>query len=114
MRSGVCNDPDIDCWKLHSFPVLRELTVGDDCLHFVKEVKLIGLDRLEKVEIGRNCFRESEGCFEVSKCDALKSVKMGKGCCVKWNSFVMKNCGVEEVSIGDGCFVNCEKTVFES
>ena len=114
MRSGVCDDPDIDCWKLHLFPALRELTVGDDCLHFVKEVKLIGLKRLEKVEIGRNCFRESEGCFEVSECGALKSVKMGKGCCVKWNSFVMKNCSIEEVSIGDGCFVNCEKTVFES
>ena len=26
----------------------------------------------------------------------------------------MKNCGVEEVSIGDGCFVNCENTVFEN
>ena len=26
----------------------------------------------------------------------------------------MKNCGVEEIRIGDGCFVNCENTVFES
>ena len=40
---------------------------------------------------------------------------MGNGCCVKWSSFVMRNCeSVEEVSIGDGCFVSCENTVFES
>ena len=26
----------------------------------------------------------------------------------------MRNCGVIEVSIGDGCFVSCENTVFES
>ena len=57
---------------------------------------------------------KNEGCFEVSDCDKLRSVKMGDGCCVKWSSFVMKNCGVEDVSIGDGCFMNCENTEFES
>ena len=60
------------------------------------------------------CMCESEGCFEVSDCGALRSVVIGGGCCVKWSSFVMKNCGVIEVIIGDGCFVSCEKTVFES
>ena len=25
----------------------------------------------------------------------------------------MRDCGVEEVEIGDGCFVDCEKVVFE-
>ena len=30
-----------------------------------------------------------------------------------WSGFVMKDCGVEEVEIGDGCFVDCEKAVFE-
>ena len=39
---------------------------------------------------------------------------IGSGCCVDWSSFLLKNCGVVEVSIGDGCFVNCENTVFES
>ena len=28
---------------------------------------------------------------------------------------MMKDCdSIQEVSIGDGCFVNCENTVFES
>ena len=34
--------------------------------------------------------------------------------CVNWSSFTLKNCEVVEVSIGDGCFVNCESVVFES
>ena len=40
---------------------------------------------------------------------------VGEGCCVNWSSFVMRNCdSLQEVSIGDGCFVRCENTVFES
>ena len=34
---------------------------------------------------------------------------------MKWGSFILKNCdAIQEVSIGDGCFVNCESTVFKS
>ena len=65
--------------------------------------------------MGMRCFCESEGgLFEGSGCKKLKSVKVGDGSCVDWSGFVMKDCGVIEVSIGDGCFVNCENTVFES
>ena len=89
--------------------------MGDDCLQFVKELKLVGFGLLESVSFGSKCFTKTlSGCFEVSNCLKLRSLKMGDGCCVKWSSFVMKNCGVEEVSIGDGCFVNCENTVFEN
>ena len=114
VKSGVSNHPDICEWELSECKRLVELVVGDNCLQYVKGLSLIGFERLEKVEIGVRCFCKSASCFEVSKCEKLKSVKLGDGCCAKWSSFVMKNCGVEEVSIGDGCFVNCENTVFES
>ena len=114
MASGLCNDSAIQEWNLSVFSKLVELVVGDNCLQFVKGLKLVGFVSLERVAIGMKCMCESEGCFEVSDCGALRSVVIGGGCCVKWSSFVMRNCGVEEVSIGDGCFVNCEKTVFES
>ena len=114
MASGLCNDIAIQEWNLSVFSKLVELVVGDNCLQFVKGLKLVGFVSLERVAIGMKCMCESEGCFEVSDCEKLKSVVMGGGCCVKWSSFVMRNCGVEEVSIGDGCFVNCENTVFES
>ena len=34
---------------------------------------------------------------------------------MNWNGFVMKDCeSVEEVSVGDGCFMSCENIVFDS
>ncbi len=116
VMNGVCNDPDIEGWNLNDCSSrLRELVLGNDCLQYVKKLKLVGFGNLEKVEMGTGCYSESEsGLFEVSECERLKSVVIGGGCCVDWSSFVMRNCGVVEVSIGDGCFVNCENTVFES
>ena len=116
VMNGVCNDPDIEEWSLNDCSSrLRELVLGDDCLQFVSELKLVGFGCLEKVEIGMRCCCESDGgSLEVSGCKRLRSVKVGDGSCVEWSGFVMKNCGVEEVSIGDGCFVSCETTVFES
>ena len=115
VKSGLCNDDDIREWDLSVCERLVELIVGDNCLQYLSEWKLSGLKCVERVEIGVGCMCKSEGCFEVSDCERLRSVKMGNGCCVKWSSFVMRNCeSVEDVSIGDGCFVNCENTVFES
>ena len=93
---------------------LEQLSIGARCFLKLKELKLNRLESLEKVEIGEECFTENNGCFEISGCEKLESVEMGRGSCVKWNSFVMRDCGVEEVSIGNGCFVNCVRIVFES
>ena len=115
MQSGLCNDPQIQRWNLGVFSRLTELTVGDNCLQYVQELKLTGLGMLESVSFGSRCFTESSGRFEVSECAKLKNVVMGEGCCVNWSEFVMKDCEVaEEVSIGNGCFVNCESVLFES
>ena len=115
VMNGVCNDPDVEGWNLTDCSSrLRELVLGNDCLQYVKKLKLVGFGNLERVEMGTGCYSESEsGLFEVSGCERLRSVVIGGGCCVDWSSFVMKNCGVVEVSIGDGCFVNCENAVFE-
>ena len=115
VKNGVSNHPDIYEWDLSECERLVELVVGDNCLQYLKGLKLSGLKCLARVEIGMGCMCKSEGgVFEVSDCERLRSVKMGERCCVKWSSFVMRNCGVEEVRIGDGCFVNCESIVFES
>ena len=116
MKSGLCNDSQILEWDLSVSLKLTELVVGDNCLQFVRELRLNAFKCLEKVAIGMRCCCSSEsGCFEVSGCGVLRSVKLGDGCCVNWKSFVMRNCdSIQEVNIGDGCFVNCENTVFES
>ena len=115
VRDGVCGDCDIQKWDLSECERLVELVVGNGCVEYVRELRLVGFARLERVMIGSNCFCKSDGgCFEVSGCGALKRVVVGDGCCMTWSEFVLKDCGVEEVSIGDGCFVNCENVVFES
>ena len=115
IASASCNDPDIESWDLYDCSRLRELVLGSECLQYVNELVLNEFRCLEKVEMGSGCYSKSEsGLLEVSGCAKLKSVVIGGGCCVKWSSFVMRDCGVEEVSIGDGCFVNCENTVLES
>ena len=116
VKSGLCNDDDIREWGLSTCERLVELVVGNNCLQFLRGLKLSAFKCLERVEIGMGCMCKSEGgVFEVSGCEKLRSVEIGGGSCVNWNGFVMKDCeSVEEVSIGDGCFVTCENTVFES
>ena len=70
VMNGVCNDPDIEEWSLNDCSSrLRELVLGDDCLQFVSELKLVGFASLVRVEMGMRCFCESEGgLFVVSGC----------------------------------------------
>ena len=113
VKSGLCNHPDITSCDWDVCAKLKELRIGDRCLENVMAFVLKGLKKLERVEIGCSCFTKAKGRMEVSGCGLLKSVKIGKDSCGKWSEFVMRNCGVEEVEIGDGCFADCENTVFE-
>ena len=116
VRGGLCNDDDIREWDLSKCERLVELVVGDNCLQYLRGLKLSGLKSLERVEIRMGCMCKSEGgVFEVSGCERLRSVVIGGGCCVNWSSFSLKDCdAIQEVVIGDGCFVSCESIVFES
>ena len=72
-----------------------ELIVGDECFQFVKDLRIVGLNALEKVDIGKQCFcKASGGAFEMRDCEKLKSVKIGDG------SFV----GVASVVFESECF----------
>ena len=95
VKNGMCNDEVFDEWEMAEYVRLRELIVGDECFQFVKDVKIVGLNALEKVEIGKECFcKASGGVFEMRDCEKLKSVKIGDG------SFV----GVISVVFESECF----------
>ena len=113
VKSGMCNHPDITSCNWDVCAKLKELRIGDRCLENVMAFVLKDLKKLERVEVGCSCFTKAKGRMEVSGCGLLKSVKIGKDSCEKWSEFVMRDCGVEEVEIGDGCFADCENTVFE-
>ena len=92
VKNGMCNDEAFDEWEMDEYVRLRELIVGDECFQFVKDLKIVGLNALEKVEIGKQCFcKPSGGVFEMRDCERMRSVK-----------------------IGDGSFVGVMSVVFES
>ena len=96
VRNGVCNNEAFDEWSMEEYVRLRELIVGDECFQFVKDLRIVGLNALEKVDVGKECFcKASGGVFEMRDCEKLESVKIGDG------SFV----GVMSVVFESECFV---------
>ena len=95
VKNGMCNNEAFDEWSMEEYVRLRELIVGDECFQFVKDLRIVGLNALEKVEIGKQCFcKASGGVFEMRDCERMRSVKIGDG------SFV----GVMSVVFESECF----------
>ena len=97
IASNCCNDNELCVLDLSRFVNLKELNVGDECFENVYEMKLIGLNELERVEIGENCFRKSfkknpNRHFYLKKCERLRELKMG---CYSFSDYSM--CVIENV-----------------
>ena len=81
----VCNDVSFTALDLSSYVSLKVFEVGDECFAYVNEVKLIGLNRLERVVIGKNCFTKKKNDygygpsrhFYLKNCERVKELKMG-------------------------------------
>ena len=79
---------------------LRLLQVGDDCFEFVEEVKLIGLNQLERVVIGKKCFmvfKKGYGFnpnrhFYLKNCERVRELKIG---CFSFSDYSV--CEIENV-----------------
>ena len=99
VRNGVCNNEAFDEWSMEEYVRLRELIVGDECFQFVKDLRIVGLNALEKVDVGKECFcKASGGVFEMRDCEKLESVKIGDGSFVGVMSVVFESeCCVEVV-----------------
>ena len=85
--ANACNDTSLTVLDLSSFSNLKVFEVGDYSFAFVKEVKLIGLSKLESVMIGENCFTKCKNDrgndpnrhFYLKNCERLRELKMGSG-----------------------------------
>ena len=84
--NNACNDKCFTALVLSSFSNLKVFEVGDYSFAFVDEVKLIGLNRLERVVIGMNCFTKEKNSngndpnrhFYLKNCERLRELKMGR------------------------------------
>ena len=96
----ACNDKCFTALVLSSFSNLKVFEVGDYSFAFVDEVKLIGLNRLERVVIGKNCFTKHKNSrgndptrhFHLKNCERLRELKIG---CQSFSDYSV--CEIENV-----------------
>ena len=85
VSNNSCNGPEWSILDLSFMSVLRLFEVGDECFQNVEEVKLIGLNQLERVVIGKNSFTKKKNNygndpnhhFYLKNCERLRELKMG-------------------------------------
>ena len=84
--NNACNDKDYQLLDLSSVCNLKVFEVGDYSFAFVDEVKLIGLNRLESVVIGKKCVTKHKDCYHgddpdghffLKNCERLRELKIG-------------------------------------
>ena len=79
----VCNDESFTSVDLSSFVSLKRLEVGDYSCSFVSEIKMVRLKRLERVVVGKHCFKYAcgyiNGHFYLKNCKRLRELKIGLG-----------------------------------
>ena len=86
VASGCCNGSGLRELDFSRFRNLGEVRVGDECFEYVEEVKLIGLNQLERVVIGMNSFTKEKNDwgndpnrhFYLKNCERLRELKMGR------------------------------------
>ena len=86
MPSNRCNSRRIKTVDLSLFSQLKSIEIGNECFMYVEEVKLIGLDQLERVVIGKNSFTKHKDNwpkhnpdrrFYLKDCERLRELKIG-------------------------------------
>ena len=100
IASKCCNEMQVKEVNLEWFVSLKVFEVGDDCFENVDEVKLIGLNQLERVVIGKNSFTKHKDWygndpnrhFYLKNCERLRELKMG---CYSFSDYTV--CEIENV-----------------
>ena len=83
--NSVCRFANVTSFDLSVYPRLKTLTIGNNGFYYTEELKLIGLNELESVEIGENSFTKKKYSFGndpnrhfyLKNCPKLKSLKIG-------------------------------------
>ena len=86
VENRCCRDPSFTVLDLRRFTNVRRIVIGHDAFMYVNEVRMIGLSKLESVEIGMNSFTKFKNSygndpnrhFYLQSCPKLKSLKMGR------------------------------------
>ena len=84
--SNCCNEAEWSVLDVSGLKWLKSIEIVDECFENVNEVKLIGLNELEIVVIGRNSFTKKKNGggndpnrhFYLKDCERVRELKMGR------------------------------------
>ena len=111
VKDHSCNERKWSSLDLSFMFHLRLLEVGDKCFKNVKEVKLIGMNRLERVVIGKNCFTKNKDeylkydttrHFYLKNCERVRELKIGRGSFLFYSMCEIENLSsLEMIEMGE-------------
>ena len=99
-----------------AFVNLAELRVGTGCFENVETVKLIGLQKLERVVIGDNCFTKQKNRFGLNEkrrfyarnCERLRELRIGRYSFSDYTMCAIENMpSLEVIEFGEVDYVSC-------
>ena len=84
--SICCDEEEWSVFDVSELKWLKSIEIGDECFENVNEVKLIGVNRLERVVIGKNSFTKKKNNagndpnrhFYLKDCERLRELKIGR------------------------------------
>ena len=85
IASNPYNEKEVKEVDLGRFVCLKVFEVRNECFEYVNEVKLIGLNQLERVVIGEKCFTKEKNSwghdpnrhFYLKNCERVRELKLG-------------------------------------
>ena len=89
---------------------LKRIEIGNECFKNVREFVIDGLESLESVKIGRDCFRISydernDGICRITNCPNLRQLEIGDHSFRDFQSFELSNLNsIQSIKFGDCCF----------
>ena len=109
--NNACNDKGFTALALSFLSNLKVFEVGDYSFSFVEEVKLIGLNQLERVVIGRNSFTKERNTwpeynpdrhFYLKNCERLRELRMGRYSFIDYSVCEIENVpSLEVIEMGE-------------
>ena len=94
VTASSCNDNNIYVVDLSSFKFLRSVVIGNSCFQYVQLFSIVGLNWLESVSIGYDCFWDGStdsllkgSEFKIVNCPQLKSLSIGGRSFGRYNGF---------------------------
>ncbi|KAM7453794.1 hypothetical protein BLSTO_05453 [Blastocystis sp. subtype 1] len=108
--SNCCNEAEWSVFDVSGLKWLKSIEIGDECFMNVNEVTLIGMNRLERVVIGVNCFTKKKNGygndpnrhFYLKNCERLRELKMGHHSFTDYSVCEIENVpSLEVIEMGD-------------